>query len=182
MAGSPPSDFAANRSEHLRSVIVEGDPWPGLVTAAATSSPAQAFLAERDESTAQQGSPAETMTRPTVASAAVKQPPLTSHTAVKPAATVRVCFCLCTICGLGTHTGFVACAQANTGIVAASPTRHAHQQSSNVDRKPQSASDKRKVCSAEAPGSHHRSLSGKCPVLEVIVDVYAGAIGTGWTE
>ena len=119
VAGSSPSDVSANRSQHLHNVAVDsdavesvaadGDARSSSVATASTPCPAQAFLAEPDESAAQKSSLAEATTaRTTGTFGAVKQRPLTSHIEAKPAAAVRVCWCLCTILwvvqtGLGTH-------------------------------------------------------------------------------
>ena len=85
---------AAVKSLHsvaVDSVAADGDLRSSSVAAASTPCPAQAFLAEPDESAAQQSSLAEaTLARTTGTFGVVKQRPLTSHIAAKPAAAVMV--------------------------------------------------------------------------------------------
>lgn len=103
VAGLPGSDFAATRSQRLRSVALTDDA-RSLLAGAATASD-QAILAEAYDSTLQQQqiSRAEATA---VASDVVETAFLPMHKASMPGATVRVCYCKCTlrVVHTGTHT------------------------------------------------------------------------------
>lgn len=95
VAGLPGSDFAATRSQRLRSVALTDDAWTSLLAGAATASD-QAILAEAYESTLQQQQTSRAEATAAVSADVVQTASLPVYKASMPGATVRVCCCKCT--------------------------------------------------------------------------------------